>query len=95
MVNARSPVHNIHLVNLGPGRLQFDRVTVSGDAIDFIESDTCGGTRINGYSGCTITVVFIPITNGIRKGNLVIQDNAPGSPQRVPLDGYAIPSVSR
>jgi hypothetical protein len=36
---------------------------------------------------CTITVTFSPQAAGTRTSNLSISDNAPGSPQSIPLTG--------
>lgn len=64
-------------------------VTFSGgDASVFSETDNCVGSVVNGGS-CTINITFTPTSNGTKTTNLVIIDNASGSPRTIVVTGQA------
>ena len=52
----------------------------------FNETSNCGASLAAGAS-CTISVTFAPVTTGSVTGNLLVTDNATGSPQMVTLTG--------
>ncbi len=90
-VNTSSPVTPITLTNTGNQTLTISSVVVQGD---FSQTNNCG-TSLPAAADCTISVVFTPSTTGLRQGQLTIQDNAPDSPQAIPLAGNGVaPSVS-
>jgi len=76
---------NVQLTNNGPLALTITNV-VATPASDFSQLSTCGNSLAIGAS-CSIGVFFDPSTSGTRNGTLTITDNAPGSPQTVPLTG--------
>ena len=76
---------NIQLKNNGPTTLTISSV-VASPASDFSQLSACGNSLAVGAS-CSIGVFFDPSTSGPRNGTLTITDNAPGSPQTVPLTG--------
>jgi hypothetical protein len=76
---------NIQLKNNGPTALTISSV-VATPASDFSQLSACGNSLAVGAS-CSIGVFFDPSTSGTRSGTLTITDNAPGSPQIVPLKG--------
>jgi uncharacterized repeat protein (TIGR03803 family) len=76
---------NVQLKNNGPTNLTISSVVASPSS-DFSQLSTCGNSLIVGAS-CSIGVFFDPSTSGTRNGTLTINDNAPGSPQIVPLTG--------
>jgi uncharacterized repeat protein (TIGR03803 family) len=76
---------NVQLTNNGPGPLTISSV-VASPASDFSQLSACGNSLAAGAS-CSIGVFFDPSTSGTRNGTLTIRDNAPGSPQVVPLTG--------
>jgi hypothetical protein len=54
---------------------------------DFAQTNNCvPSVAPNG--SCTISVTFTPTTTGYRHAGLFIYDNASGSPQNVPLNGF-------
>jgi hypothetical protein len=59
--------------------------TLRSSNIDPPLHDTCTGTTVGVYAGCTINVHFTPTIPGTRRTTLVIADSLVGSPQRVPL----------
>jgi hypothetical protein len=73
------------LTNSGGAALSITNVVRSGD---FYLTCNCEGTLEPGAS-CTMNVTFTPTLGGTRSGNVSITDNAPGSPQKLPLSGTA------
>ena len=73
----------VTLTNTGNATLTITSTTVSGD---FVQTNTCGGSVAPG-ANCTISVNFKPRGIGTRSGAISITDDAPGSPQSVPLTG--------
>jgi hypothetical protein len=82
-VGTTSPPQNVTITNQGQGGLNFTSIVASGD---FAEINSCGPTLMPGQE-CTIIVTFTPTTTGTRTGAITITDNAPDSPQSVPLTG--------
>jgi hypothetical protein len=63
--------------------MTISNITITGD---FAETNNCPGT-LAPNTNCDINVTFTPATEGAHTGTLTITDNAPGSPQTVPLSG--------
>jgi chitodextrinase len=77
----------VTLTNAGSAPLAIASIGITGaNAAEFAQTGTCGATLIAG-AACTISVTFTPAAEGVRSADLVIQDDAAGSPQRVPLSG--------
>jgi uncharacterized repeat protein (TIGR01451 family) len=75
----------------GTGTLDISSIALSGD---FAQTNDCGSTLDPGAS-CTITITFTPTAPGKRTGSIIISDNAPTSPQTLPLSGTGIqPAVT-
>ncbi len=96
LVGASSAPVTITVTNNGTGALVFSGISATGtNASDFaIGSDSCLGTNVsvapNGT--CTLQVTFTPacgISSAARAATLALTDNAPGSPQNIPLGGTA------
>ena len=90
-----STVRTVTLNNLGRSALTISSLTVTGpQSKEFTESNSCGSSVYAG-DGCTIGLIFIAASTGVRSGTLNITDNAPGSPQTVVLSGTgAFPAAS-
>jgi hypothetical protein len=87
-VGTTSAVHVVYVVNIGGAPITVTTVAITGlDRRDFAESDRCTDANIGMTGGCAISVSFTPQTTGTRSATLVIVDDAPGSPQTVPLSG--------
>ena len=83
-----SAAQTITATNSGDQSLFFSNVATSGDALDFtIVDDNCIGTTLSVGASCSISVTFSPTTTGTRTADVVYTDNAPNSPQSVPLTG--------
>jgi trimeric autotransporter adhesin len=76
---------SVQLSNTSSSAVTINQIQVIGD---YSESDNCGSSLAGGAS-CNITVTFNPTVSGYRKGNLVIWDDDPGSPQMGRLQGTA------
>jgi hypothetical protein len=75
------------LTNAGDGQLNINTISVTGsDPTDFTQTNNCPSAVAAGAS-CLITVMFKPTAQGVRMASVSIADNAPGSPQTVPLAG--------
>jgi len=76
------------VTNTGGSTLDISNIATSGDFAlkAFTSKKKCGSTLAAGAS-CMVKVTFTPTQTGLRTGNLTFTDNAPGSPQSVPLSG--------
>jgi hypothetical protein len=83
LVFTSSKAQPVTLTNTGLGILTITKIAVSGQ---FAQTNTCGSTVAPG-GNCTISVTFKPKTKGTLKGSVSVTDNAPDSPQTVPLTG--------
>jgi hypothetical protein len=85
-VGTTSAPQTITATNSGDASLFFNNV--AANTLDFtIVDDNCIGTTLPVGASCTISVTFSPTTTGTRTANVVYTDNAPNSPQTVPLTG--------
>jgi hypothetical protein len=86
-VGTTSLPQTVTLTNVGGAELDVTGITLTGpDPGDFAQSNNCRPTVASGAS-CLITVTFKPTAQGVRTASVSITDNAPGSPQTVPLSG--------
>ena len=83
------------LMNSGTGTLTITSIGVTGsDSSEFAETNTCG-TSVPAGGSCKITVTFTPATTGTQTASVSITDNAPNSPQSIPLSGVGVlPAVA-
>src|SRR5207302_505700 len=89
-----SATQTVNLTNRGIGVLNVDSVTVTGANVgDFqIVTQNCWIVTFIGR-GCQVKVQFTPQAAGSRSASLSFADNAPGSPQLVPLSGTGVASA--
>jgi hypothetical protein len=83
LVFGSSPAKSVTLTNSGSGILLIRKFAVTGP---FRQTNNCPRS-IGPAANCTIKVKFHPTTKGVLHGSLSATDNAPGSPQKVPLTG--------
>lgn len=90
-VGTSSNPQNVTLSNSGELPLSISSILATGD---FSQTNTCpvGGSLPAG-SNCMISVTFTPTQGGTRNGSVMITDNAPKSPQSVPLTGVGLQST--
>ena len=78
----------VTLTNSGSATLNISGITTSGDFSLMTVAKSCSTTKPVAAGGsCVLKVTFKPTQVGLRTGDLVITDNAPTSPQDVPLSG--------
>lgn len=84
-------VSPVSVTNYGTNPVTFTSASISGaNPSDFaIASSNC--SVLASTSSCAIYIAFRPAASGLRSAILVVQDNAPGSPQSVPLFGTGVP----
>jgi len=89
-VGVTSPPQSTILRNMGTAPLTISNKTVAGD---FAETDDCG-TSVAAGSFCTFTVAFTPTAPGLRLGNILLADDASGSPHFINLVGEGSSSIA-
>lgn len=77
---------NVKLTNSGNANLLINSIASSGD---FTQTNNCpiAPNPLAPAAFCTITVTFTPTALNKRTGTITITDNAPNTPQTVPLSG--------
>ena len=77
----------VTLTNVGTAQLTINSIAVSGgNSGDFSQTNNCG-TTLAVNASCTINVTFAPTDTGARGSSVLINDNAPTSPQTIALSG--------
>jgi hypothetical protein len=89
-----TPQH-VMLTNTGNINLTITSIQITGtNSGDFNQSNNCPSSLAPNNS-CNVSVTFRPTTTGTRNAAVSITDNAPGSPQSVPLTGVGVaPAVT-
>jgi Abnormal spindle-like microcephaly-assoc'd, ASPM-SPD-2-Hydin len=78
------------LANPGGSALSISNIAVSGSsATQFAQTNNCGSSVASG-GNCTINITFTPATAADQAAELVITDNAAGSPHTAPLTGIGV-----
>jgi hypothetical protein len=79
----------VTLTNTGGQGLSLTSVSITGaNPSDFAATPNCSfPTVLSPNATCTVSVVFSPTAAGPRQASLAAADNAPGSPQSIPLNG--------
>ena len=79
----------VTLTNTGGQGLSLTSVSITGaNPSDFVATPNCSfPTVLLPNATCTVSVVFSPTAAGPRQASLAAADNAPGSPQSIPLNG--------
>lgn len=86
-VGTTSAALPVTLTNSGSATLNITSIAVTGaNLTDFAQTNTCG-TSVAAGASCTISVTFTPTATGTRSASVTITDDAPDSPQNVPLSG--------
>lgn len=83
VVFTTSQPQTVTLTNTGQGILFIKSAGLSGA---FGVTTTCSG-QLNPGGSCTASVTFKPKTKGLLAGAISLTDNAPASPQKMPLSG--------
>jgi len=88
LVGTKSTASTITLTNTGSVALSITSIALGGtNPHQFLETNTCGSTLGPNNSTCTVSVQYYPTSNFAASAILKVTDNAPNSPQSVPLTG--------
>lgn len=83
----RSAPQSVTVTNTGSGSLFINSAAVP-NTLDFtVVADGCSGLTLGSGSSCSVSIAFSPSQAGSLAAAFVVTDNAPNSPQRVPLSG--------
>jgi len=90
-VGSRSSGKDVTLTNEGSASLSLSGLTLGGAAADqFTQANDCGNAVAVG-ANCTLTFVFAPSSEGVKRAELTISSNA-GTTQTVTLEGTGAPA---
>lgn len=86
----------VHLVNTGNQPLSVNNIAMTGtNAGDFAATPAAScQPQLPPNANCAISLVFTPAASGLRQASLTATDNAPGSPQSIPITGTGVPAAS-
>jgi hypothetical protein len=88
LVGTTSPAKTVTLTNSGNAALNISAIAASGDfALTTVAKSCKVGTPIAAGKTCKIKVTFTPTQTGTRTGSVTLTDDAPNSPQSIPLTG--------
>ena len=86
-IGVASSAQTITVTNVGNSPLTISNIVASND---FGETDNCTKAPLQPSNNCTINVTYTPTSAGSALGALTINDNVPGSPQVVLLNGKGL-----
>ena len=78
--------------NTGSATLDISSITLTGNNDFVISANTCGTTLLAGRA-CKVSITYTPSVVGSESASLNVADNAPGSPQIVPVSGTSVAQV--
>jgi len=86
LVGTTSPSQPVTLTNSGTAPLTINQITA---APSFPETDTCprNPSTLGVGSSCTLNISFAPASSGLLSASVLVNDNAPGSPQKIGCTG--------
>jgi Abnormal spindle-like microcephaly-assoc'd, ASPM-SPD-2-Hydin/FlgD Ig-like domain len=89
-VGVVSAAQRVTVTNTGTANLAIASVARGGvDAVDFANDGGCANANLAPSASCVVNVTFAAASVGAKSATLVFTDNAPDSPQTVPITGAA------
>ena len=82
-----SAPHRVTLTNSGSATITFTNIVITGPFALATGTTCVANTQLTTNQSCVMNVTFSPTSLGPQSGNITLTDNAPGSPQTVPLSG--------
>jgi hypothetical protein len=92
-VNGPNTPQIVALINSGTAPLTITSIAITGqNSGDFAQTNNCpiSPNPLVVGNNCNIRVYFLPAGTGTRTAAVTITDNAPDSPQSVPLTGIGV-----
>jgi Putative Ig domain/HYDIN/CFA65/VesB-like, Ig-like domain len=88
-IGTTSAPQSITVTNTGSAGLFINSAATRGaNPLDFTQvSDGCSGLTLAPGTSCSVAITFSPTATGTRSATFLLTDNAPGSPQSVPITG--------
>jgi hypothetical protein len=88
-IGTTSAPQSITVTNTGNASLFINSAQTRGaDPLDFTQvDDGCSGLTLAAGSSCSVAITFSPTATGARSATFILTDNAPASPQTVPISG--------
>src|SRR5437868_4390523 len=88
-IGTTSPSQSITITNTGNASLFINSAATRGaNPLDFTQvDDGCSGLTLAPGTSCSVSITFKPTASGARSATFILTDNAPGSPQTVPISG--------
>ena len=88
-IGTTSAAQSITVANTGNASLFINSAATRGaNPLDFTEvNDGCSGLTLAAGTSCSVSITFKPTATGTRSGTFILTDNAPNSPQTVPITG--------
>ena len=88
-LNQDSDPQIVTLINAGSAPLSITSITASGE---FSQTNDCGTAVPAGSGTCRIQIIFSPTTPGSRTDQIIVNDNASGSPHEITVTGTGVAS---
>jgi len=86
-IGTTSAPQSITVTNTGNAGLFINSAATPG-TLDFTQvSDGCSGLTLAPGTSCSVSITFTPTASGTRSATFTLTDNAPNSPQTVPITG--------
>jgi len=89
-LNTRSAPLTFSVTNTGTTNLTVTSISSSNPTEFKLVSETCKAAPIAPQTNCLVGVVFEPDAGSTQTGNILIKDNATGSPQSVAVSGLSV-----
>jgi Putative Ig domain/HYDIN/CFA65/VesB-like, Ig-like domain len=88
-IGTTSAPQSIAITNTGTAGLFINSAATRGaNPLDFTQvSDGCSGLTLAPGTSCSVSITFSPTATGTRSATFILTDNAPTSPQTVPITG--------
>ncbi len=95
LVKTTSAAQSVTLTNAGTSAITMGTISLSETTDYAISANTCpaSGSTLAGGASCTISVTFSPLSTGVKRGAIVINDSDPSSPQLAGFTGTGTSKV--
>ncbi len=95
-VKTTSAVKKVTVKNNGTAAITMGAITLTETTNFAISANTCpaSGSNLAAGASCIISLTFTPLTTGLKKGSVMVNDGDPTSPQIIGLTGTGTSSVT-